>query len=160
MADALGPWQDDPALDGCSRACAVLSRQLLAEGLIGSGRLDRAAAVLGQLRAAAARARFLAPALAWLEGWLAEQRGDLSQALQIYARSEQAAGRAARCTPRGAAGAGRLLRRTSSRKDAVEQLRRASNVCAALRAAPFIARTEEELAACRLPAARRPSSPS
>ena len=47
---------------------------------------------------------------------------------------------------------GRLLRRTGSRKDAVERLRRASDIYTALRAAPFIARTEEELAACRLPA--------
>ena len=153
IADALGPWQDDPALDGRSRACAVLWRPLLAEGLIGSGQLDRAAAVLGQLRAAAARAGFLAPALAWLEGWLAEQRGDLSQALQIYARGEQAAGTGSPVyAARLLLAHGRLLRRTGSRKDAVERLRRASDIYTALRAAPFIARTEEELAACRLPA--------
>ena len=153
MADALGPWQDDPALDGRSRACAVLWRPLLAEGLIGSGQLDRAAAVLGQLRAAAARAGFLAPALAWLEGWLAEQRGDLSQALQIYARGEQAAGTGSPVyAARLLLAHGRLLRRTGSRKDAVERLRRASDIYTALRATPFIARTEEELAACRLPA--------
>ena len=153
MADALGPWQDDPALDGRSRACAVLWRPLLAEGLIGSGQLDRAAAVLGQLRAAAARAGFLAPALAWLEGWLAEQRGDLSQAVQIYARGEQAVGTGSPVyAARLLLAHGRLLRRTGSRKDAVERLRRASDIYTALRAAPFIARTEEELAACRLPA--------
>ena len=153
IADALGPWQDDPALDGRSRAYAVLWRPLLAEGLIGSGQLDRAAAVLGQLRAAAARAGFLAPALAWLEGWLAEQRGDLSQALQIYARGEQAAGTGSPVyAARLLLAHGRLLRRTGSRKDAVERLRRASDIYTALRATPFIARTEEELAACRLPA--------
>ena len=152
MADALGPWQDDPALDGRSRACAVLWRPLLAEGLIGSGQLDRAAAVLGHLRAAA-QVGFLTPALAWLEGWLAEQRGDLSQALQIYARGEQAAGTGSPVyAARLLLAHGRLLRRTGSRKDAVERLRRASDIYTVLRAAPFIARTEEELAACRLPA--------
>jgi DNA-binding NarL/FixJ family response regulator len=46
---------------------------------------------------------------------------------------------------------GRLLRRTGQRRLAVDRLRRASEVYQALRAAPFIARTEEELAACRLP---------
>jgi hypothetical protein len=47
---------------------------------------------------------------------------------------------------------GRLLRRTGNRKDAVERLRRAHTLFLALRAAPFIARTEQELAACHLPA--------
>jgi len=51
MADALGHWQDDTALDGRSRAYAVLWRPLLAEGLIGSGQTDQAVAVLDQLRA-------------------------------------------------------------------------------------------------------------
>jgi hypothetical protein len=45
---------------------------------------------------------------------------------------------------------GQLLRRTRNRKDAIEHLRRASNMYLALRAAPFIDRTEEELAACHL----------
>jgi len=46
---------------------------------------------------------------------------------------------------------GRLLRRTGQRRQAVERLRRASDLYQALRAAPFLARAEEELAACRLP---------
>jgi DNA-binding NarL/FixJ family response regulator len=46
---------------------------------------------------------------------------------------------------------GGLLRRTGNRKDAVERLRRAHDLYRALRAEPFIARTEEELAACDLP---------
>jgi AAA ATPase domain len=37
MADALGYWQDDAALDGRSRVYTMLWRPLLAEGLIGSG---------------------------------------------------------------------------------------------------------------------------
>jgi DNA-binding CsgD family transcriptional regulator len=53
---------------------------------------------------------------------------------------------------------GRLLRRTGQRRLAVERLRRANGLYLALRAAPFIARTDEELAACGLrqePAKRR-----
>ncbi len=46
---------------------------------------------------------------------------------------------------------GALLRRTGNRRDAVERLRRANGLYQALRAAPFIARVEEELAACHLP---------
>jgi len=152
MADALGPWHHDAALDGRSRLYGVLWRPLLAEGLIGSGQLEQAAAVLDQLRPAGRQVTYLAPALAWLDGWLAEQRGEPDQALQIYARGEQtvAAG-----SPVYAArlllAHGRLLRRTGNRKDAVERLRRASGAYTALRAAPFTARTEEELAACHLP---------
>jgi DNA-binding NarL/FixJ family response regulator len=47
---------------------------------------------------------------------------------------------------------GRLLRRTGQRRIAVDRLRQANDLYLALRAAPFVARTEEELAACHLPA--------
>ena len=46
---------------------------------------------------------------------------------------------------------GRLLRRTGNRKDAVERLRQALELYQVLAAAPFAARAEEELTACRLP---------
>jgi len=46
---------------------------------------------------------------------------------------------------------GRFLRRTGRRRQAVERLRRANEGYLTLRAAPFIARAEEELAACHLP---------
>jgi DNA-binding NarL/FixJ family response regulator len=46
---------------------------------------------------------------------------------------------------------GQLMRRTGNRKDAVGRLRRALELYQTLRAAPFIARTEAELAACHLP---------
>jgi hypothetical protein len=49
MADALGPWQDEAILDGRSRLTAVLWRPLLAEGLVGSGQLEQAAAVISSL---------------------------------------------------------------------------------------------------------------
>jgi DNA-binding CsgD family transcriptional regulator len=153
MADALGPWRDDAALDGRSRAYAVLWRPLLAEGLIGSGQTGPAAAVLDQLRANGGQAGYLQPALAWLDGWLAEQRGDSEEALRIYARGEDTAGMDSPVyTARLLLAHGRLLRRTGQRRPAVDRLRRANDVYTALRAAPFIARTEEELAKCRLPA--------
>ena len=95
---------------------------------------------------------YLQPALAWLEGWLAEQRGDPEEARRIYQRGEDtASAHSPVYTARLLLAHGRLLRRTGNRKDAVERLRRANDLYLALRAAPFIARTEEELAACHLP---------
>jgi DNA-binding NarL/FixJ family response regulator len=49
---------------------------------------------------------------------------------------------------------GRLLRRTGNRKEAVDRLRRANSLFLGLRAAPFVARVEAELAACHLPGNR------
>jgi DNA-binding CsgD family transcriptional regulator len=153
MADALGPWQDDAALDGRSRMYAVLWRPLLAEGLAGSGQLERAAAVLDQLHAQSGQASYLQPALAWLDGWLAEQRGDPGQAREIYQHGEDTAStQSPVCTARLLLAHGRLLRLTGHRKAAVERLRRANDLYTALRAAPFVARAEAELAACHLPA--------
>ena len=152
MADALGPWQDAAALDGRSRVWGVLWRPLLAEGLAGSGQLDQAAAVLSQLRADNGQAGFLAPALAWLEGWLAEQRGDTEAAREIYARGEDVADLSSPVhSARLFLAHGRLLRRTGHRREAVERLRRAGDIYRALRATPAIARVEEELTACNLP---------
>lgn len=152
MADALGPWLDGSVLDGRSRVYAVLWRPLLVEGLIGSGQTDKAAAALDQLRADSGQAGYLRPALAWLEGWLAEQRGAVDEARRIYQGGEDSAGTG---SPVHAArlllAHGRLLRRTGNRKDAVERLRRANTLFGGLRAAPFVARVEAELAACHLP---------
>lgn len=49
------------------------------------------AAVLDQLRAQSSQASYLAPALAWLDGWLAEQRGHPAQARRIYQHGEDTA---------------------------------------------------------------------
>jgi DNA-binding CsgD family transcriptional regulator len=153
MADALGPWLDDVALDGRSRMYAVLWRPLLAEGLIGSGQVESAAAVLDRLRAENGQVSYVQPALAWLEGWLAEQRGEPEEALRIYQRGQDTARTQSPVyTARLLLAHGRLLRRTGDRKGAIERLRRASDLYRGLRAAPFIARTEEELAACHLTA--------
>jgi DNA-binding CsgD family transcriptional regulator len=152
MADALGHWQDAEVLDGRSRLYAGLWRPLLAEGLVGSGQSQRAAAVLEQMRAENGQVGYVQPALAWLEGWLAEQRDSLDEAREIYQRGEGAGHALSPVhTARLLLAHGRLLRRTGNRKEAVERLRRASELFQGLRAAPFIARTEEELAACHLP---------
>jgi DNA-binding CsgD family transcriptional regulator len=152
MADALGHWRDDAALDGRSRAYAVLWRPLLIEGLVGSGQTELAAAVLGQLREGHGQVSYLRPGLAWLEGWLAEQRDAPEEARRIYSDGEESASAQSPVyAARLLLAHGRLLRRTGQRRLAVERLRQAHALFQALRAAPFIARTEEELAACHLP---------
>ena len=152
MADALGHWQDAETLDGRSRAYAVLWWPLLVEGLVGSGQSAQAATALDRLRAIGSQVSYLRPTLAWLEGWRAEQRGAAEEALEIYGAGEAAAGPQSPVhTARLLLAHGRLLRRTGQRRLAVERLRRANDLYQVLRAAPFIARTEEELAACRLP---------
>jgi DNA-binding CsgD family transcriptional regulator len=151
MADAFGPWQDQKALDGRSRMYAVLWRPLLAEGLAGSAPADQAAAAIEQMRAENGQVSYLQPALAWLEGWLAEQHGAPEQARKIYQRGEDTASR--QCpvyTARLLLAHGRLLRRMGQRRSAVARLRQAQDLYQALRATPFIAWTEQELAACGL----------
>jgi DNA-binding CsgD family transcriptional regulator len=160
MADALGPWRDDTVLDGRSRLYAVLWRPLLAEALIGSGQSEQAAAVLGWLRAGSGQVGYLQPALAWLDGWLAELQGAPEEARRIYQQGEDTVGpHSPVYTARLLLAYGRLLRRTGDRKAAVQRLRRASDLYRALRAAPFLTRTEEELAKCHLPADPRTKQP-
>jgi ATP/maltotriose-dependent transcriptional regulator MalT len=151
MADALSYWGDDSALDSRSQMYAVLWRPLLAEGLVGSGQSERAAAVMERLRADSGQVSYLQPAIAWLDGWLAEQRGGAEAAREIYQRGEDTTSTQSPVhTARLLLAYGRLLRRTGQRRLAVERLRRANALYLALRAAPFIARTEQELAACGL----------
>jgi ATP/maltotriose-dependent transcriptional regulator MalT len=158
MADALGPWQQDSAVDERSQLHGVLWRPLLAEGLIGSGQTELAVAVLEQLRGNTVEASFLEPALAWLEGWLAEQQGDTGRAAELYQRGEQYADpQSPVYTARLLLAHGRLLRRTGQRRLAIERLHRANDLYRVLRAAPFLASTERELAACHLPGSRRPA---
>jgi ATP/maltotriose-dependent transcriptional regulator MalT len=160
MADALEYWRDEPVPDGRSRMDAALWRPLLAEGLIGSGQADRAAIVLSELRASGGQAGYLQSALAWMDGWLAERQGVPDQAREIYQHGEDTASTDSPVfTARLLLAHGRLLRRTGNRKDAIQRLCRANALFADLRATPFTARTDEELAACDLPAdpaTRRP----
>jgi DNA-binding CsgD family transcriptional regulator len=151
MVDALKGGLDDAALDGRSRTYAVLWRPLLVEGLIGCGQFEEAAATLELLRTGSGHVTYLEPALAWLSGWLAEQRGAPEVAREIYQDGEDAASTQSPVyTARLLLAHGRLLRRIGQRRLAVERLRRANHLYLALGAAPFVARTEEELAACGL----------
>src|SRR5208283_6003884 len=59
MADALGYWRDDSALDGRSRVYAVLWRPLLAEGLVGSGQSEQAAAALERMQAESSQVSYV-----------------------------------------------------------------------------------------------------
>ena len=143
----MAPWM---AAAGGTR---LLWRPLLAEGLLGSGQAEQAAAVLARLRAGGGQVAYLRSTLAWLEGWLAELQGDPERAQQIYQDGEDTAGtQSTFYAARLLLAHGRLLRRTGQRRPAVERLRQAGDLYLALRAVPFIAQAEEELAACHLPA--------
>ena len=118
----------------------------------GRGKLEQADVVLAQLRAGSGQVSYLAPALAWLDGWLAEQRGDPEQALEIYSRGEDTADPQSPVTWPGCCWP------TAGCCGVPETGGKRSSGCGgratlyqALRAGPFLARTEEELAACRLP---------
>ncbi|HTT91804.1 MAG TPA: AAA family ATPase, partial [Acidimicrobiales bacterium] len=151
MADALGPWQHGSAVDARSRLEAVLWRPLLVEGLVGSGQLALAANALDRLRAEGAQVPFLRPALVWLEGWLAEQRGSPDEALRVYELGEAIdSAESPVYTGRLMLAHGRLLRRLGQRRPALEHLKRARDLYLGLLAVPFVSRTEAELAACGL----------
>jgi ATP/maltotriose-dependent transcriptional regulator MalT len=153
MADALGYWRDASALDGRSRRDSALWRPLLAEGLIGSGQTESAVTVLAQLRADNGQAVYLQPALAWLEGGLAELQSRPEEAHRIYQSGEDtASAQSPFYMARLLLAHGRLLRRMGQRRLAIERLRGAKDLLVALRAVPFIGQADEELVACDLPA--------
>jgi DNA-binding CsgD family transcriptional regulator len=153
MADALGPWTDEEALDNRTRTYGVLWRPLLVESLIGSGRYEEAGVALERLQAHGGRAGFLGPALAWLEGWLTERRGLPEAAAEVYRQGEQSASTDSPVyVARMLLAYGRFLRRSGQRRAAIERLRRAHELYVALRATPFVAQAEAELLACGLPA--------
>jgi DNA-binding CsgD family transcriptional regulator len=151
MVSALGRWQEDSSLDDRTRDYGVLWKPLLVEGLVGSRRREEAAAALELFHEQGDRVRHLQPALAWLEGWLAEQRGAPGAAREIYQCGEETA---CKDSPvyfaRLLLAHGSLLRRTGQRRAAVEHLRRANAIYTGLRAAPFMAMAEQELTACGL----------
>jgi DNA-binding CsgD family transcriptional regulator len=151
MADALGPWRDGSAPDTRSQVYATIWRPLLVEGLVGSGQAVLAAQALDRLRGDGAEVAYLRPALAWLEGWLAEQLAGPEAALEIYESGE---GSASTDSPVYSArlllAHGRLLRRLGQRRPALERLRQARDLYLDMGANPFIGRTEAELLACGL----------
>ena len=123
MADALGYWQD-AVLHGGTRLYGLLWRPLLAEALIARASWSRPPPSWASCAPITARSPTCS--LAWLKGWLAEQRGAPEEARLIYARGEDTASRQSPVyTARLLLAHGRLLRRTGNRKDAVERLRQA-----------------------------------
>ena len=162
MADALGPWQDDAALDGRSRLYAVLWRPLLAEGLIGSGQLEQAAAVLDRLRADVRPGRLPAarPWPGWRDGW-PSSRATLGRPGRSTPAARTPPARKARCTPPGccwltaaccaAPGTGK------TRSSACEGRLACTMRCAPRRSSPVLKRSWRPVI---FPAVRPGSSPS
>jgi DNA-binding CsgD family transcriptional regulator/tetratricopeptide (TPR) repeat protein len=151
MSDALGGWEEESPIDSRTPMWALFWRPLLVEGLLGSAQTGRAATALDKLGLEGAEVTYLQPALAWLQGWLAEQRGSPEEALHLYQRGEETAGEGSSVfRGRLLLAHGRLLRRLGQRRAALKRLRGANEVFLNLRAAPFVARTEAELSACGL----------
>jgi DNA-binding CsgD family transcriptional regulator len=158
MERALRPLLDD---DRGSRLRYkpfwLWQQSLLVEALTGTGQTGAAAAALRDLRAEHDGAGYLRVVIARLTGRLAEARGRPGEAVETYER--------ALTTEAGAEAAplysamlehahGRLLLATgsASRRDAATWLNKAHGRFSALRAAPFLRRCEDDLAASGLTA--------
>ena len=150
------PWT---AAAGCTRCCGgrCWSRAWSARASS-----EQAAAVLDQLRRRHGQVGYLRPALAWLEGWLAEQRGDLEEARRIYADGEESASTQqpglcgpAAAGPRPAAAADRPAAPGGRAPAAGERL--VPGACAPRRSSPGSKRSWPPVT---FPATRRRSSPS
>ena len=132
-------------------------RVLAIEGLVAAGELPAAREQLTAL-VNLVRTNGLSSAttdIARLEGQLAEASGDLDAALARYeAGLHSGSGLVPLPLPaaRLALAYGSLLRRTGSRRAAIEQLRNAHAGLTALGAAPFLAACDAELSACGLQA--------
>jgi ATP/maltotriose-dependent transcriptional regulator MalT len=123
-------------------------RPLLAEALIGTGRLAEAAAEVADLDDIAQQTPYLGVVTARLSGWLAEQRGDPRAAAARYE-----AGLAAPVSPDDAPlyrglleqAYGRLLAAIGERATAVTSLQTARQRFITLTARPFVDRCEADL---------------
>ena len=150
LAGRLGAGRPQP---GVARCCGD---RCWLEGLIGSGQLRRRPSGAGPAAGGQRRGGLPgSPPLAWLDGWLAEQRGDPERGPgQIYQRGEEDASTRQPGVHRGRLllAHGRLLRRTGQRgRTRSSGCGRPASCTRRCAPAPFIARAEEELAACRLP---------
>jgi DNA-binding CsgD family transcriptional regulator len=151
VADALDHWLDDKALDGRSRVYEVIWRPILIEGLIGAGRYEDAAGALDSFQLRAGSVTYLQPALAWLNGWLAEQQKQPEKAHELYQFGEDTSSTDSPLYhARLLLAHGRLLRRTGQRRLAIDRLRRAHDLFQTLQAGPFMSQAEEEMAQCGL----------
>ena len=102
MADALGPGRTTRPWTAAAGSYAVLWRPLLAEGLVGSGQLTQAAAVLGQLRADSGQVSLPAARRwpGWTGGW-PSSAAPRKRRCRSTPRGEETPARAARCTRPG-----------------------------------------------------------
>ncbi|MFC4066220.1 helix-turn-helix transcriptional regulator [Actinoplanes subglobosus] len=145
---ALRPLLDD--LRPRFTPFALWQQSLLVEALIGTGRADDAATVLDELREAHDGTGYLRDVVARLAGQLAEAQGRPDDAVAVY-RAALATEPDADTAPLYRAvlehACGRLLLATGSRRDAASLLIAAHRGFTALRAAPFLARCEQDLAA-------------
>lgn len=125
---------------------------LEAEALLCTGRPEEASRVLDELDGTIHQVAsdFNRVELWRLRGALEHDRGRPAEARAAFARGREAASNAG--SPLGQAvlelAHGRFLRQTGSRRAAIEALHVARELCDGLRARPFLARCDAELAAC------------
>jgi len=122
------------------------------EAMIGTHRLDEAAAAVAERTRAGSRP-YLRAGHAWLAGWLAHERGDLDTAQAIYADAlsiEIPHDDVPLLRARLEHGYGLLLLTQHRRRPAVNWLRSARDRYRSLGAAPFLARCDRDLNACGL----------
>jgi DNA-binding CsgD family transcriptional regulator len=134
-------------------------QSLLVEALTGTGQVDDAAAALRDLRAEHDGAGYLQVVIVRLTGQLAEARGHPREAVEIYERALTAEADAEAAPLYQAMlehAHGKLLLATgaASRRDAATWLNKAHGRFSALRAAPFLRRCEDDLAASGLTASQ------
>ncbi|MFB4308375.1 AAA family ATPase [Actinomadura sp. GTD37] len=158
MERALRPLlDDDRALRLRYKPFWLWQQSLLVEALTGTGQTGAAAAALRDLRAEHGGGGYLRVVVARLTGQLAEARDRPREAVEIYDRALTVEADAD-ATPLYLAmlehAHGRLLLATGAapRRDAATWLNKAHGRFSALRAAPFLRRCEDDLAASGLTA--------
>ena len=125
---------------------------LQVEALIGTRRLDEAAAAVAERTRAGSRP-YLRAGHAWLAGWLAHERGELDAAQAIYADAlsiEIPHDDVPLLRARLEHGYGLLLLTQHRRRPAVNWLRSARDRYRSLGATTFLARCDNDLKACGL----------
>ncbi len=135
-------------------------QSLLIEALTGTGQLDAAALALGELQRE--HDGFLDVVIARLSGQLAEAQGQPQDALRTYEQALAGEVDIPLLRARLEHAHGKLLLATgaASRREAADWLTKARTRFAALRAAPFLSRCEEDLVAGGFPLAEHNSQPS
>ena len=156
MADALAPWQDDAPWTAAAADGRRSGGRCWPKAWSGRARPGRRPSCSGSCATTPRRSvtcSRLWPG--WRGGW-PNSGATSDQAREIYEHGEQTAdAQSPVYTARLLLAHGRLLRRTGQRRPAIERLRQANDIYLALRATPFLERTEQELTACHLPSSPR-----